>query len=339
MRIPALLLALCLAADVVWAVDLDDADFGLRFTAAITRFSRYPDVAGMGGASAGSRWSSGINPASTGWSPPVGKRKWGIASQYSHIMFDNGTDVNVLSGSAAFETKNSGTFQPAVLGLGSNTATTLQGLDFEWDAYYAELQWGLKTSEKFAWGLNINVLTSEIDQSLGPVPVSESRGETYGFRVGGLWEHTQKLYLGLVIDYAWNPTRTKVFDFMQTGTGDITTKDTIHQFLLRPGLSWIATKDLTVNVDYQFSLFDDDTGTLRLHRFYAGLDPTIVRGVYFRGGTVVDNEGNVAWALGLGIAPSETLLIDFAYQKDLFPEIEPEFGGSDLFTLSVTILF
>ena len=127
MRIPALLLALCLAADVVWAVDLDDADFGLRFTAAITRFSRYPDVAGMGGASAGSRWSSGINPASTGWSPPVGKRKWGIASQYSHIMFDNGTDVNILSGSAAFETKNSGTFQPAVLGLGSNTATTLQG--------------------------------------------------------------------------------------------------------------------------------------------------------------------------------------------------------------------
>ncbi|MCZ6787266.1 MAG: hypothetical protein O7E54_08890 [Planctomycetota bacterium] len=126
---------------------------------------------------------------------------------------------------------------------------------------------------------------------------------------------------------------------MQTGAGDITTKDTLHQFLLRPGLSWIATKDLTVNVDYQFALFDDDTGTLRLHRLYAGFDQTIVRGVYFRGGTIADNESNVAWTLGLGIAPSETLLIDFAYQKDLFPEIEAEFGRSDLFTLSVTILF
>ncbi len=71
MRIPTLLLALCLAADVVWAVDLDDADFGLRFTAAITRFSRYPDVAGMGGASAGSRWPAGRNSG-----PSVSRWPW-----------------------------------------------------------------------------------------------------------------------------------------------------------------------------------------------------------------------------------------------------------------------
>ncbi len=54
---------LWLTVGTAWAEDLEDKDFGLRLSAALTRFSRYPDSAGLAGAGAGSPWSSSPNPA------------------------------------------------------------------------------------------------------------------------------------------------------------------------------------------------------------------------------------------------------------------------------------
>ena len=99
------------------------------------------------------------------------------------------------------------------------------------------------------------------------------------------------------------------------------------------------TDDLTLYADYQFATFEDDTGRLTVHRFYVGADQTVTEGLYARLGTAVDTEGNVSLAAGLGIAPSETVYIDIAYQYDVFPELEPEFGRADLFSIGLTVLF
>ena len=201
------------------------------------------------------------------------------------------------------------------------------------------IQWGKKITDSVAIGANFSVLSSEMEFDLGSVRVSRSTGETYTLRAGVLWEQSPSLYFGVAVDYGLNPSKTRTYDFMGLGIGTTTERDTLHQFLVHPGVSWVATEDLTITVDYQFGLFNDDTGTLRVHRFYAGFDQTIIEGVYLRGGLVVDTEGSISPSIGLGIAPSESVLLDFAWQRNLFPEIEEEFGKADVLSLSLTLRF
>jgi len=67
MRIFAYIIALAGFGNFAYADGLDNKDFSLRFPAALSRFSSYADVAATGGASAGSKWQSSVNPAATAW--------------------------------------------------------------------------------------------------------------------------------------------------------------------------------------------------------------------------------------------------------------------------------
>jgi opacity protein-like surface antigen len=345
------------------AGSIDDAAFSLRMTAATTSVDRWADVSGMGGASAGGKWPSAINPAGSGWSPGTGRKGVGTSPQYTGIFFGEGTKVHLLSLSGVFGPTNPdrgitnrpdesrtkpleltqedtwGTWQPGIMILNSNRATMSDGVDFEWNALYGELQWGMKLSETFGIGANINYLSSQMEFGLDSDAVSESEGETYGLRVGGLYQASESLYVGLALDYAINPSRTTNFDFMGLGIGPQKERDTLTQFLVRPGVSFLATEDLTINFDYQYGHFSDDTGSLDVHRFYAGFDLTIVDGLYLRGGGMVNTEGDASPAVGLGFAPSESIYIDLAWQMNHFPEVKEEFGDSDLISIGVTILF
>ena len=59
-----LLIILVLWPGSVYTKGFEEVDLSLRFPAALSRFSSYADVAAVGGASAGSKWGSSINPAS-----------------------------------------------------------------------------------------------------------------------------------------------------------------------------------------------------------------------------------------------------------------------------------
>ena len=109
MKILRLLVVGLFVVEATRADDLDDASFGLRFQAALTRFSRYPDVAGVAGASVAAEWGSSTNPAGLGWAPLEG-----VSSQYSLLGFDNGTDLHVFSVSYSADTEKAGVFQPSL---------------------------------------------------------------------------------------------------------------------------------------------------------------------------------------------------------------------------------
>lgn len=331
--------ALLATATSAFASDIEEAGFGLRLAAAQTRFARYPDSAGLGGAGAGSPWSSSPNPASTGMSPAVGPRRWGASAQYSLISFEAGTLVNVASLSGSRETESWGCWQPSVFGLTSNRATTNDGLDFEWEALSAEVQWGKKISSATSVGVNVNYLGSEMDFDLGATDVTTSTADTWGLRLGVLHKATEKLYVGFALDGQYTPSRTTTYDFMGLGVGTVRESDTAWALLGRTGIYTFLTDDLTLYADYQLGYFTDDSGTLITHRIFAGLDQTIIRGLYARVGTVLDVEGNVSLAAGIGLAPSERFLIDLSYQYDMFPEIDPEFGRGDTFGLGISVLF
>jgi len=64
-----ILLVLTAATDGLLGDGFERQELSLRLPAALTRFAPYADVAGVGGASAGSKWSSSVNPAAVAWEP------------------------------------------------------------------------------------------------------------------------------------------------------------------------------------------------------------------------------------------------------------------------------
>jgi opacity protein-like surface antigen len=328
-----------LTAEAAMADDLEEKSFSLRFAAAQSRFSRYPDSAGIAGAGAGSPWSSSPNPASSGMNPSVGKRGFGSSVQYSLIAFEEGTRAHVVSLSGAYDAKKWGSWQPSVLGIKTNRATLKDGLTFEWEAMSAEVQIARKFWPNTSLGINLNFLSSEMDFGLDSIPVAESNSTTYGVRVGALHKASDRFFAGLALEFAAAPSKTKSFDFMGLGIGTQIVEDTTYSFLARPGVYFFLTDDLTVYADYQFGHFTDDFGTLNTHRLFAGLDQTVIEGIYARAGTVLDIWGNVSLTAGIGIAPSERVFIDVSYQYDMFPELDPEFGKAHVIGVGLTVLF
>ena len=318
---------------------IDDKDFSLRLPAALSRFSTYADVGAVGGASAGSKWASSVNPASTAWLPVAGELDLTLTLQYADIQFGENQSLHVASQAVTLDAGEVGVFLPAFAQVRSNQATTRQGLDFRFDLDMVQVQWAKKFSDDFAFGANVNFAKSRTQFDFGVADVSDSAGETYGFRFGALHQMADHLLGGLVFDYAFSRDRTTLYDFLGLGIGNARIKDTTHQFILRPGVSYEYKKDSAVYLDYQFASFCNDTGRLQVHRFPMGVDHSVFAWLFVRGGVMIDLEGSVAWTTGVGIYPSDRFSIDVMYQDDMFPELNMEFGRSRTLMVSVSINF
>ena len=317
----------------------EDKDLSLRLPAALSRFSTYADVTAMGGTSGASKWPSSMNPASSAWLDIVSRLGLSVSPQYSQICLENGSRLHVTSQSLVWDAKTWGTFQPSMAQVRGNKETTRQGLDFGFEMDYFSIQWAKRLAEKWALGANFNFARSKNTFDLGPFDVAKSEGETYDFRLGTLYQAMDKLLLGLVFDYGFSPGRTTLIDPTGMGLGNVTTHDTTHQFLLRPGISFEYQEDSGVYFDYQFGAFCNDTGTLTVNRFYAGVDHKICRWLFVRGGGAIDCEGNPAWGVGFGLYPTDWLTIDVGYQEGMLPELEPDFGRSRVVTVSLAVKF
>ena len=347
-RIPLVLKVALLAGAVALAAsgraaadDISQEALSLRLPAALTRFAPYGDVAGVGGASAGSKWSSSVNPASVAWEPDL---RLSVSPQYSNVHFEEHLSLHIAAESLTADLGDCGRIQPALAQVRSTKSTTRQGLDFRLDMDLVQVQWARKVDADTAVGVNFNFTKSRQQYDLGRVAVSDSDSETYGWRLGVLRRLCDDLgggrvLGGVVFDYAFSPSRTTMYDFLGLGTGDQRIKDTAHQFVLRPGVSWEYKKDSAVYADYLFGSFHDDTGRLRVHRFMVGVDHEVVEGLFSRGGVTMDTHGNTAWACGVGIYPCDRVAIDLAYQDNMFPELEVEFGRSRTLTVSVSFSF
>jgi hypothetical protein len=323
----------------------DDKDFSLRFPAALSRFSSYADVAAVGGASAGSKWQTSVNPAATAWQSIAGSYHLSLNPQYSSIMFQEGTVLHVISESVTKDFEKFGTFQAALAQVRSNERDTRQGQDifgsrikFAYDMNYMQAQWGKRFSDDFALGGNFNYSSSEVTNKINTVKLAGSSSDSYGFKIGTLYRITDKLLGGLVVDYSWSPSTTAIYDIFGSGMGDVRVNDRTTQFILRTGPSYEYKKDSTINLDYQYGSFKNGTGKMEVHRIFAGIDHRIVDALFIRGGLALDNYGNTSQTFGLGIYPLKQLSIDVGYQYNMFPEIRSEFGRSHLLSISIGVI-
>ena len=341
MRIIAYLIALAGFGNFAYADGFEDKDFSLRFPAALSRFSSYADVAATGGASAGSKWQSSVNPAATGWQNLPGSYHLSLNPQYSAIMFQEGTVLHVISESVTKEFEKFGTLQVSLAQVRSNDRAIrapVPDYKFSYDMNYAQVQWGKRFIDDFALGGNLNYSSSEVINKIGTDKYLDSSSDSYDVRVGTLYRIAENLLGGLVIDYSQSPSKTTTYDIFGLGIGDVRVDDKTKQFTLRAGPSYEYRKDSTVNLDYQYSSLKNDTGNMEVHRVFAGIDHRIIDALFVRGGFALDNEGNKSWTCGLGIYPLKQLSIDVGYQYDMFPEIQSEFGRSHLLTISISLI-
>lgn len=330
------------AATTVGGRPIEDYDFSLRFPAANTRFAPYADVAAVGGAQAASEWSSSLNPASAAWPHEGRTLNNAVSPQYSLLRFNEGTDLSVFSEAVVLDAGAWGVFLPAAAQVRSNHAPQSTGVGFQFDSDYFQLQWGKKVAKTWAIGAACSVSTSDTRLDFAKTEVARSRGESYGFRVGILHQALPTIRVGLVVDYGFAPSRTdvQVFDPATFKVQKVRSMDTTGQFLTRTGLTWEYSKGSTLNVDYQSGVFSNDTGKFRVHRFPIGIEHLVIKDILFiRAGTLIDSRGRSAVTGGLGVSLSTRASVDLAYQRDMFPEITPEFGSGKTYTVSVSIAF
>ena len=310
----------------------EDKDFTLRFSAAMSRFSTYGDVAGVGGASAGSRWSSSINPAATAWLDIEQPLNSCVAGQFSDVLFSRGQRLDVFAESYTLDIDNVGTFLIAAAQIHGNNETMNNGLDFHFAGDIYQVIYAVRPADLWALGFTFKYTKSVGRNSLGTMEYAKSNSDTYDLTAGTLFEITEQLLAGVAVSYGWSYDRTII---LGTRTTDIT-----RQILVRPGVSYEYMDDCTVYVDYQYGRFWNDTGILNAHRIYGGVEHALTEWLYVRGGTAIDPcEGSQAWTGGLGIYPTDWLSIELAYQYNMFPELTVDFGRAQVINVSVGIVF
>jgi hypothetical protein len=317
--------------------DSYDTPFSLRFPAALSRFAGYADVAAVSNTSAGSKWATSVNPASTGFLPMTSPWKLGLTPQFSAITFDEGSHVYVVSAAVTWESPNFGTFLPVAAHVFSDTAPTNLDADFKFDAEVYQLQWGIHLNPDLAIGANLNYTRSTVKLSAFGFEAVRTDSEQIDLRTGVLYQFNPRLRAGLVAEYGATLNHNDLLQPSPTGFGILTYHSTTEQVILRPGVSYEYAKDSTIYADYQMVLESDTVdGHADFHRFSAGVDHQLFKGVFVRGGALVDQTGHFSWSTGFAITPFPWLSIDAAYQHDFFPEISQELGHSQTFTISLS---
>jgi hypothetical protein len=255
------------------------------------------------------------------------------------VGFAEGTRLNVFVESLTIDAGSLGRFLPTLAQVRSNNAVEKSGLSYEFDMDQGQIAWGRRLGETWAAGVNLIYAESSTDFSFGPQLASHTRDKTYGARIGVLGAATSDLNLGLVADVAVTPSTTTVFDIFGAGTGDIRLQDDTHQFLLRPGVAYTYSEGSTLYVDYQFGRFANDTGVLIVNRFFAGAEQRIFEWLFLRSGFAADTRANFAFTAGIGLYPTDWISVDFGYQENFLPELDPNFGRSRIFGISGSASF
>jgi hypothetical protein len=166
-----------------------------------------------------------------------------------------------------------------------------------------------------------------------PVDVdTETSADSYRVRIGGLYQPSANWLLGMVLEYGCQPyhsTTTAKISFplltspvLQT----IEANGNQQQYILRPGLSYEYVKGSTIFLDYQLGIFNSDRDNLVNHRFNTGIEHRLFEWLFVRFSPSVDLEGNIGVSFGLSAFLSRWCSIQAAYQYNMLPEIEHEFG-------------
>ena len=314
--------------------DLSAVDFSLRLPAALSKFSPYSDVAGLGGAFAGSQYQSSGNPAATDWQPAQ-PDSVSLSPQYQAIVFGRGPTLHVPAEAATVKLPEWGSIQPAAAQVRSVGST--DGPFTLLDGDYGQLQWGYKVADRLAVGWNVNYTSLGTRTGARGLTFATGDSQSVDVRGGVLGGVADHLLVGLVIDYGVSPSTTNFFD--PTCACSLQFSDTTRQVLARIGSTYEYAEKSSIYFDYQYGDFWNSTGHLNTNRLFSGIEHQVFSWFYARAGFEYDIGGGVAATAGLGFYPSDNASIDIGFQNNMFRELAPEYGSSKTFGISVAVTF
>lgn len=314
------------------ANDYPGEDFSLRFPAALSSFSTYADAAAKGGSSAASKFGSSINPAAAAWSFPQ-NYDYGLSVQYSNLAFQAGTHLDFLSEAATFDAQQFGLIRFSFGKVSSNDAVFRDShLGFTYDLTAGRMDWA-KRWGALAAGVGFSYSESTTTVRSPKIVFANAERHLSLARFGLEWQPKAKWLLGAVGEYGYAPTETA---FELSG---ISQSEIARQFVFRTGVSYEWRDNALIHLDYQHGSFWNRAGTLDTDRFSIGGDLPLTRFLFVRAGAVVDVRGDFGWTAGFGFYPRKGVTFDFAYQNDVFPELQREFGHSRTLNASVSVQF
>lgn len=306
-------------------------DFALRFPAALAKFSSYADAAGVGGASAGSRYGTGANPASADWTPGA---RFALSPQVSRVGFEHGAALRIatLSGSVS---SSYGTFQPAYARISNQGDAS--GDYLLADGEVAQVQWSKKLGADLAVGANVSHSRFNTTAGFGGQLVARDESVTNSVRGGVLWAASQRLLAGVVIDVASARSDAMLLDPACACFGRYAGDS--RSATARVGLTYEYATQSSVYADYLVGRYRNDTSSMVSRTAMLGAEHALREGLYLRAGLAYELRGAWGSSLGIGITPAKNVSIDLALQRNMFPELNPEFGRATLANLSMSIGF
>ena len=161
-----------------------------------------------------------------------------------------------------------------------------------------------------------------------------------------------RLLAGVIVDYIYQPTKAGSYPALPEGvrgaTGAGFQRIDYHQMLTRAGLAWRYLDEPWgtegrfrtgyLRLDYQWAWQASRESELQAHRIYAGGNYPLAPFLHLHAGATVDERRNFSWSTGLSVL-LPTVAIEVAYQHDLLPEIDHEFGHAETLVFSAGFAF
>ncbi len=326
---------------VLSAGDYSNYDFSVRLPAASLQFT---EISSLGGETVANRFSSAVNPASLDWTSLPSENGILVSPYYSFLNFQAGMQLNLFGESMTWDTRSWGVIQPTLSQVRTNNAIARDGLTFDYPVDVGQVQWG-KRFGNYALGVDLNFAQATVKRNgtlLSQIPgfpqmmpvnvATETSADSYRVRIGGLYQPAEKWLLGMILEYGWQPYHSTTTAQISLPSLPSPINQTIEangnqqQYILRPGLSYEYAKGSTIFLDYQLGIFNSDQDNLVIHRFNAGIEHRLLEWLFVRFSPSIDLEENVGVSFGLSAFLSKWCCIQAAYQYNMLPEIEPEFG-------------
>lgn len=334
-RLHVLLLLPLLASLSLQAEDsLSRAAFSLRFPAAFSHFSPFADVAAKGGASAASPFGSSSNLSGMAWSFQPEKFDFLASVNYDLLSFDAGTEMHLSTQTLAFDAAEAGIFRVAVIEFQSNSSPTqLVPVSYEFELLGARLDWSRRFGE-FGIGAGMGFTLADTLFSTPRLRLADSEKDNWTFRLSGQRQLGKRWLLGVMADYGSGST-----DIVREVAPGVLrrTQENMDQWVAQTGLAFLITPKASAHLDYQFSRFANDADELIMHRWSAGTDIPLCSWFMLRAGASTDQLGNLGWSSGFVVFPRTGTSINLAYQNGMFPELQREFGHSQMVNVSLSV--
>jgi len=313
------------------------ANFGTALSILTANVPPGADVAGMGNCWVALPNFSANNPANVAAGDPF---RSGVSYLYGLIAFERGPNLNVHIGSASMA------LPKGVLQLNlSNAHSGFAGTAMEMDAKFSyvptiELMYGVKVgenlfreSDKLFLGAGGSLSMAKMNFATAGENIFVSRSRGFQVKTGFLYQPMKGLNFGGMYAYSrdQNDDRELLIseeDGSMSWAGKRSNSD-VHQFRL--GASYQVLPRLLLAADYQHM----NIGHVKRDQYFVGAEFYVVKEAL----AVYVGCANGGPTAGVGFYPSKNLGLNVAYGHNLFSDLNPHLGRSQMVSAMVFVQF